>query len=310
MTSFYRSLAYTGWVSTSVTMTDIPVNKAQLIGRVRDYDGGQTATWMTGLRNPTWRAVRDAHTGHSIHCVSSRGFNELTADLRLGLRLLGWMSVKTPVVWYWWDHDWPRVLPVGATPGPAHLNGGWAIPGVPEVHVYRREEAHKVMIHESVHALGLDVPHGLIPPIRAQFEAALGRRLWPHVGECFTELYAEWLWCIASSRSLADAAKRWTYQLACSEGQAAVIWGRIRGLTQNQPEDTNVFAYYVLKWVLMQHTDEVLMAPVASSVRWFDWWLSEKPKLDAMASGISENVTKKDFPMGMTCLGSPGSPSP
>ena len=290
----YRRLAYSGWAATKTTMTDIPVNKAQLHGRVGDFDGGFTASWMTGLSEATWRAVRDAHTGHSIHCVSSRGFDELTPDLRLGLRILGWMSVKTPVVWYWWDHEWPRVLPAGMVPGRDHLNGGWAVPGVPEVHVYRREEAHKVLIHESIHALGLDVAPALVDPIRTRFESDLGRRLWPHLGECFTELYAEWLWTIVSARSLTDAAKRWAYQLACSEKQAAVIWGRIRGLTD--AEDTNVFAYYVLKWVLMGHTEEVLLAPAASAARWFDWWLAARPRLDGMIIEV-----KNDFPMGMTC---------
>lgn len=293
----YRRMALSGWAATKTTMTDIPVNKAQLHGRVGDFDGGFTASWMTGLSEATWRAVRDAHTGHSIHCVSSRGFDELTADLRLGLRLLGWMSAKTPVVWYWWDHDWPRSLPAGAIPGKEHLNGGWAVPGVPEVHVYRREEAHKVLIHESIHALGLDVPHGLIDPIRTRFEAEMGRTLWPHLGECFTELYAEWLWSIAGAKGLADAEKRWTYQLACSERQAAVIWKRIRGLTG--AEDTNVFAYYVLKWVLMGHNEEVLLAPTVSAPKWFDWWLAARPRLDKLADAKKESDA--EFPMGMTC---------
>jgi hypothetical protein len=207
------------------------------------------------------------------------------------------MSAKTPVVWYWWDHDWPRVLPAGAVPGKEHLNGGWAVPGIPEAHVYRREEAHKVLIHESIHALGLDVPYGLIDPIRARFESELGRTLWPHLGECFTELYAEWLWSIAAAKNIGDAAKRWAYQLTCSEGQAAVIWKRIRGLTQ--AEDTNVFAYYVLKWVLMGHTEEVLFAPTASASHWFDWWLAARPRLDQLADAKKESDV--NFPMGMTC---------
>lgn len=282
-----------GWTASKVVMTDIPVAKAQLHGRVGDFEGERTAAWMADLEKTgrsVWRAVRDARTGHAIHCVSSRGFNDLTADLRLGLRILNWMSVRTPVVWYWWDQDWPRILPAGAVPGKEHLNGGWAIPGVPEVHVYRREEAHKVMIHECVHALGLDVPIPIIEPIRARFEAALGRRLWPHLGEAFTELYAEWLWCITGSNI-------WSQQLTCSERQAAVIWKRIRGL--GIPEDTNVFAYYVLKWVLMQHLEEVLLAPTPSANRWFEWWLAARPRLEAMADAVVDD--QKDFAMGMTC---------
>lgn len=290
MEHYCRRLAYSGWTATSVTMTDIPVNKAQLHGRVGDYDGGETAAWMAGLRVPTWRAVRDAVTGHSIHCVSDRPFAALTKDLERGLRLLGWMTTKTSVVWYWWDHDWTRILPTGVQPGPTHINGGWAVPGTPEVHVYRREEAHKVLIHETIHAIGLDVPQTVMDPIRVRFEGALGHALWPHLGEAFTEFYAEWLWSIAAATGLGDAKKRWDYQLACSAKQAAIIWGRTRG--QIVAEKTNVFAYYILKWVLMGHTEEVLLGPTASARHWFDWW---------MATTIVPVETGEDVPLGMTC---------
>ena len=295
----YRDLQLSAWSSTPrPTLTDIPVAKAQLLGRVADYDGSRrTAAWMTSLAaNATWRAVRDAYTGHTIHVVSDRSHDELTNDLRLGLRLLAWMSRRT-VTWYWWDQPWPRVLPANTDPRQEHLNGGWAVPGVLEVHVYRREEAHKVLIHESIHALGLDVPHALVEPVRLRFESEFGRRLWPHLGEAFTELFAEWLWSIASSTKK-EARDRWTAQLACSSKQAAQVWTRIRDATEN--EDTNVFAYYVLKWVLMQHVDSVLLAPSASVTHWFDWWVSALPMLEEMASAAS-STESEELRMGMTC---------
>lgn len=280
--------------------TDIPVAKAQLLGRANDFDGGKTATWVSGLKEPTWRAVRDAYTGHSIHVVSDRSFDELTADLDFGLRLLGWMSQRTPVIWYWWDHAWPRLLPAFVDPKQEHLNGGWAVPGVPEVHVYRREEAHKVLLHECIHALGLDVPETLVDPVRLRFEAALGRRLWPHLGEAFTELYAEWLWAIGSARSKKEAIASWNAQRLCSEKQAAQIWVRIHDATE--PETTNVFAYYVLKWVLMQHLESVLLAPNASVAHWFDWWLAALPLLEELAAKESSSESE-ELRMGMTCSG-------
>jgi len=299
----YRDLQWSAWSSMpKPTMTDIPVSKAQLLGRATEYsDSRRTAAWMTGLTTKgTWRAVRDAYTGHTIHVVSDRTFDsrELTQDLRLGLQLLGWMTQKTPVVWYWWDQPWPRILPANTDPRQEHLNGGWAVPGVPEVHVYRREEAHKVLLHETIHALNLDVPQSLTDPVRIKFESVLGRRLWPHLGEAFTELYAEWLWSIASSASRADAKRAWTAQLACSAKQAAQIWARIHDATD--PENTNVFAYYVLKWTLMQHLDSVLLAPAASVAHWFDWWLASKTELDAMAASASASESD-EIRMGMTC---------
>ena len=278
-------------------MTDIPVAKAQLIGRVGDFEP-RTTSWMSGLKEPTWRAVRDAHTGHAIHVVSDRRFAELTEDLERGLQLLGWMSRRVAVVWYWWDQPWDRMLPANTDPRKEHLNGGWAVPGVPEVHVYRREEAHKVLLHETIHALGLDVPHALVEPVRVRFEAVLGRRPWPHLGEAFTELYAEWLYAICSAKSKKQAVALWSAQLACSSNQAAQVWARIRDAMAD--EDTNVFAYYVLKWILMQHLDAVLLAPTASVTRWFDWWLEAKPALEVAAKKVVSSEGD-ELRMGMTC---------
>ena len=286
----------------AVQMTDIPVSRAQLQGRISgdSFDGGKTEAWLSGLGpRATWRAVRDARTGHTIHCVSDRPWASLTGDLKKGLRLLNWMSPR-PVVWYWWDQAWMRQMPAAVDPGRDHINGGWAVPGVLEVHVYRREEAHKVLLHETIHALGLDVPHTAIEPVRSQFEAALGRRLWPHLGEAFTELFAEWLWVIASARSLKEAERLWISQLACSERQAAIVWARIHDSTAD--EDTNVFAYYVLKWVLMQpgFLVSALIGPDHTVTHWFTWWQVSRPRLDSLAATYAA-TEHQNIKMGMTC---------
>ena len=284
----------------SPDMLDIPTGQAQLLGRITgdSFDGGRTARWLTGLgATATYRSVRDVRTGHTIHCVSDRSFGELTEDLRLGLQLLAWMSSRA-VVWYWWDQPWVRELPAGVDPGRDHVNGGWAIPGVPEVHVYRREEAHKVMLHETIHAIGLDVPLAAVEPVRAAFDRELGRSLWPHLGEAFTEFFAEWLWSIAGARSLGDAEKRWGAQLSCSEAQAGRVWARI--WDSREAENTNVFAYYVLKWVLMAHTDAVLLAADRSVERWLDWWRAARPHLDQLAK-MQASTESANLHMGMTC---------
>lgn len=282
------------WISTSrPDMIDIPPSQAQLLGRISAdaFDGGHTVHWLTGLGSAAiYRSVRDQHTGHTIHCVSDRPFAALTPDLVFGLRLMSWMS-RRPYVWYWWDQPWVRELPAGVDPGRDHVNGGWAIPGVLEVHVYRREEAHKVMLHESIHALGLDVPSAAIAPVLATFERELGRQLWPHLGEAFTELLAEWLWSIVTRRA-------WRLQEECSARQAAQVWVRVRDATA--AEDTNVFAYYVLKWVLMGHLDAVLLAPDHSVARWYEWWVAARPRLETMAKTMVGSEFQA-LPMGMTC---------
>ena len=293
MIPLFRETLSTVWArQPRPDLLEIPVNKAQLIGRISSdpFDGGRTAAWMTSLRSPTMMAVRDERTGHTIHVVSDRRREVLLGDLKLGLRLMGWLS-KRPVTWYWWDQPWPRRLPSSVDPGRDHVNGGWAIVGVAEVHVYRREEAHKVLLHECIHALGLDVDSAQITRVLPLFETYLGRRLWPHLGEAYTELYAEWLWSIASGSS-------WEYQMACSEKQAAQVWARIHDSTED--ENTNVFAYYVLKWVLMQHLEVVLFQKHAAVSQWFGWWQELKRALDQKASRVSASEYK-DLPMAMTC---------
>jgi hypothetical protein len=299
----YRQRQWRAWTRTPrPLMTDIPVAKAQLQGRVADsyFDNGRTVRWLAGLETPTWRAVRDARTGHVIHCVSDRPWSALSADLVLGLRLMAWLSVR-PAVWYWWDHDWVREVPAGTVPTREHINGGWATPGVLEVHVYRREEAHKVMIHEMIHALDLDVNREAAAAVRTEFEAALGFTLWPHLGEAYTELLAEWLWAIARADTVRAAVRLWRAQDACAESQAAAVWARIRG--RRTAEDTNVFAYYVLKWVLMQRLDAVLVAENHGISMWLAWWGDLRPMLDAMADAAMES-RMRSVRLGMTCDGS------
>ena len=270
---------------------DIPPNKAQLFARVSgiSFDGGITANWMTSLVNPTYRAIRSRY-GHTIHIVSDRKFEELTDDIEFGIQLMTWMTTK-PLTWYWWDHNWERTLPAHTIPGKEHINGGWATPGIPEVHVYRREEAHKVLLHESIHALNMDVHMPL--NVRQRFHMDLRRQLWPHLGEAFTEFFAEWLWALAGASSLSDANVRWTEQRKCSESHAHIVWSRIHN--NYESEDTNVFAYYILKWVLMQHELEVLMNSSRSVAKWFEWWKIVKPTL------LMDDAIQEIIPMGMTC---------
>lgn len=307
----YREELWRAWRSVLAVPLDMEeltpaVDELQRRIDADGFDGGRTAAWaheLTEMRVAVWRSVRDRRTGHTIHCISDRRAGALTSDLVLGLRLLAWMrgASTEPVTWFWWDQPWARNLPARMIPGRDHVNGGWAVPGVPEVHVYRREEAHKVMLHEAVHALGLDVPVAIVDPVRVAFERELGgRRLWPHLGEAYTELLAEWLWAIAGSRSLTDARRRWQLQRACAEQQAASVWSRIRSV--DAPENTNVFAYYVLKYVLMRHETDVLLSPTLSVSRWITWWRESLPVLNRIAALARRSGSDdRAIAMGMTC---------
>ena len=309
----YREQLWRGWQQTGhrgvIDMEELTPPREELQRRIEadGFDGGRTAAWarqLTDAGRAVWHSVRDRRTGHTIHCISDR--RSLTVDLRLGLRLMAWMrSNGPPLTWFWWDQPWIRRLPAHTTPGRDHVNGGWAVSGVPEVHVYRREEAHKVMLHETVHALMLDVPASLIDPLLPAFERELGgRRLRPHLGEAYTEFLAEWLWAIAGSQTqtLTDARRRWHLQRLCAQKQAAIVWSRIRGLPPNAAEDTNVFAYYVLKYVLILHEDDVLLTPTGSLPMWLPWWRAARGELDRIAALEQRSGSdNRAIAMGMTC---------
>jgi hypothetical protein len=61
-----------------------------------------------------------------------------------------------------------------------------------------------------------------------------------------------------------------------------------------------VFAYYILKWVLMGHELAVVLAPDASVAHWFRWWQEALPFLNAAASKKASSE-KHVLALGMTC---------
>lgn len=291
------------------SVSRIPCNQQELRKRISPdedpFDGGVTANWLQHLettRTPTWIAVRDSLSGHEIHCVSNRSARILEKELLFGLRIMNWLSFSKhtqsdSIIWFWWDHDWDRILPPNTVPSRFHINAGWATPGIREVHVYRREEAFKVLIHESIHALGLDVPNSVTVPVRQQFEQELDYKLWAHFGEAFTELLAEWLWSIVSAHSLLNAVQRWNNQIHCAEVLAKIVWQRIQ---QSKEEDTNVFAYYIMKWVLLQNSHHLCISLLTKDrgiKLWWDWWNTVKHLLEINVPDTSTTSVS----LAMTC---------
>ena len=156
--------------------------------------------------------------------------------------LLKWLG--TPVgftVYLWWRDD-PRMLQASEWPSKRNVNGGWTVPGTNVVYVYRKEEYDRVLIHETIHAMEWDwkMPDTPLPCWGLE-----GGKTMPHLFEAWTELYAEWLWCGWHNVP-------WETQTQWQEYQATQILSRA-----NKPwiENTNVFAYYVLKAALAPHIE-------------------------------------------------------
>ena len=156
--------------------------------------------------------------------------------------LLLWLG--TPVgftVYLWWRDD-PRILEADEWPTRRNVNGGWAMPGSNSVYIYRKEEYDRVLLHETIHAMEWDwhMPETPLPCWGLE-----GGQTMPHLFEAWTELYAEWLWCGWHNVP-------WETQRQWQDAQAVQILARQGDAWK---ENTNVFAYYVLKAALAPHIE-------------------------------------------------------
>lgn len=159
-------------------------------------------------------------------------------------RLLLWLGVPEHFKVHLWMCNTPRKITATEWPSRLTVNGGWAIPNQPEIFVYREEEFERVILHESIHALGWDWPVGPKPPSCWNIHGELA----PHLFEAWTECYAEWLFCAWYNIP-------WKTQLAWQKTQALQILARAPSPWK---EDTNVFAYYIVKAALSPHIEFLL----------------------------------------------------
>jgi len=163
-------------------------------------------------------------------------------------KLWDWLGAPRPfTLVLWWRED-PRHIAAGEWPSRKTVNGGWTTQVSSAIFVYRAEEWDRVFLHEMIHALGWD---WVMPakPLACWGLPARSNTV-PALFEAWTELYAEWLWCIWHDVS-------WSQQRAWQDAQAVQILARPQA--RHWRENTSVFAYYVLKAALAPHIAELLL---------------------------------------------------
>lgn len=163
-------------------------------------------------------------------------------------KLWDWLGAPRPFTLVLWWRDDPRRIEADEWPSRKTVNGGWTTQNASVIFVYRAEEWDRVFLHEMIHALGWDWEMPTKP--LACWELPPRSNTTPALFEAWTELYAEWLWCVWHN-------KPWSQQRAWQDAQAVQILAR----PQARPwrENTSVFAYYVLKAALAAHMDELLL---------------------------------------------------
>ncbi len=187
--------------------------------------------------------VVDTRGGHRLVWVAQEHAQLAEVAARVDA-LFGWLGApRAGYTLHLWWRDAPRWVAAEDWPTKGAVNGGWTVPGDTTIVVYRQEEWERVMIHECIHAFEWDweMPHTPLPCWGFTAED----RLMPYLAEAWTELYAEWLVCGWWGVS-------WEQQRAGQDTQAIQVLARAARRPQ-WIEDTNLFAYYVLKAALAPH---------------------------------------------------------
>lgn len=152
---------------------------------------------------------------------------------------------------FYWDVLTKRILPPsGEAIEPIHVNGGSSFKDdTSAICIYRREESPKVLIHEFIHALGLDIT--VPPPDTAR------------LFEAYTEAIAEWLYIIYIGKPV------WNKQIAYARDRANKLIKHFNG--GQWKETTAAFAYYIMKYVLLTHINDVVASPTGCVELWPTW---------------------------------------
>ena len=164
-----------------------------------------------------------------------------------------------------------------------HVNSGFAFPcsksasgGLNHIYVYRAEEWFKVLIHETIHAFGVDfasmstndmsidkailVLDTAFPGVMAVHNADKNRIC---LFEAYTECWAEWIAILFRVHEYGEHKNTWktdfVRHLELERRWSMLQASRMRAWFASNParmyrNRTPVFAYYVLKSVLMHHS--------------------------------------------------------
>lgn len=165
-------------------------------------------------------------------------------------QLCNWLGVSSAFIAILFYMDKPRYIEADEWPEKKNVNGGWNMTGSQTIVIYRREEWERVFIHETIHAMNWDWKHMPTKQIKCwglQEESELS----PHLFEAWTELLTELLYCVWFNLN-------WNDQLKWMKEQAIQIISRYH-TKDKWIENTNVFAYYILKAALSKYVAELFL---------------------------------------------------
>ena len=218
-----------------------------------------------------------------------------------------------------------KVLPKkkGATIGPENVNSGMTRPcqKTTRIMIFRQEEFMKLVVHETVHALGIDMPQRFYKFYQERLDRIFGIDSTYNLNETYTEFWAvtinilfQIIQSIEPGDRLADDP-RYIKELIRDCYSLETTFSRIQtikvldwmGLSiddllnhdekrNNFKEDTHVLAYYILKYLLMENITDVLSV-VAGHINFSDG-LSDhaiESWIDRLIMIIDNSLKRDDF---------------
>ena len=213
----------------------------------------------------------------------------------------------------------------GTTIGPENVNSGMTRPcqKTTRIMIFRQEEFMKLVIHETVHALGIDMPQRFYKFYQERLDRIFGIDSTYNLNETYTEFWAVTINILFQIIQSIGPVNRHTNDPTYIKGliqdcySLETTFSRIQTIkvldwmglslhdlvnkTQKRgdfKEDTHVFAYYILKYLLMENITDVLSV-VAGNIN-FSSGLSDdaiKSRIDRLIMIIdnSLNINSHDF---------------
>lgn len=180
-----------------------------------------------------------------------------------------------------------KVLPKkkNATIGPENVNSGMTLPcqKTTRIMIFRQEEFMKLVVHETVHAIGIDIPRKFYQYYHDHLDRIFRINSTYNLNETYTEFWAVMINLLIHIIQSIEPGDRHTddptyikglirdcYTLETTFSRIQTIkvldWmglslGDIVNHTEKRgdfSEDTHVFAYYILKYLLMENITDVL----------------------------------------------------
>jgi len=157
--------------------------------------------------------------------------------------------------------------------GPREINSGFTSPHH-KLSIFRSEELNKVLVHELIHYLELDLNHVEFDDISNYYNINPSTEI--RLNEAYTEILALIINSIINSNSLPQLKKTLTIELKFSLYQVAKILDFYKFRTSydffkphindNFKQNTSIFSYFIVKTALLYYLDTFLVLYYSNSL--------------------------------------------